>query len=378
MELSWADVCGRRMVRQGLAGSFPVAAPAEAASAMCGAHAQVMSAAEVSLALRCPSATRTDVQDALWSHRSLVKTFGPRGTVHLLPADELALWCGALMSVPPAGRHAPNVRLSAEQTDELVAAMGKILADAELTVDELDEALADQVGAWAVERVVPAFQEKWPRWRQMVETAAHRGALCFGANKGRKTTYTSPTRWIPGFSPTPSDEAVPWLLDRYLHAYGPATPQHFARWLATTTGWAKPRFETAELTEVTVEGECAFAALGDVDPGPAPRGVRLLPYFDAFTIASQPRERLFPGQAAQRALANGQAGNFPVLLIDGIVAGVWHQKKTSTRITVTVEPLTTLTAPQLAQLDEQVERVAAIQHARPTLTIGPVSTRAHA
>ncbi|MEK8144714.1 crosslink repair DNA glycosylase YcaQ family protein [Streptomyces sp. M10(2022)] len=49
--------------------------------------------------------------------------------------------------------------------------------------------------------------------------------------------------------------------------------------------------------------------------------VRLLPYFDAFTIASQPRERLFPGAAFERALAGGQAGNFPVLLVDGVVAG---------------------------------------------------------
>ena len=51
---------------------------------MAGGHAQVMSAAEVSLALRVADATRADVAAALWEERSLVKTFGPRGTVHVL------------------------------------------------------------------------------------------------------------------------------------------------------------------------------------------------------------------------------------------------------------------------------------------------------
>ena len=55
------------------------------------------------------------------------------------------------------------------------------------------------------------------------------------------------------------------------------------------------------------------------EDGPAPSpivgSVHLLPYFDAYTVAGQPRELLFPGRAAERALARGQAGNFPVLLV---------------------------------------------------------------
>ncbi len=69
---------------------------------MCGAHAQVQLAGEVSVALRLPGATRTDVQAALWTDRTVVKTYGPRGTVHFLPADDLPLWTGALSAVPRA------------------------------------------------------------------------------------------------------------------------------------------------------------------------------------------------------------------------------------------------------------------------------------
>ena len=68
--------------------------------AMCGAHAQVLSAAELSIGLRLDGADRDDVQRALWQHRTLVKTRGPRGTVHLLPTDDLPMWTGALAAVP--------------------------------------------------------------------------------------------------------------------------------------------------------------------------------------------------------------------------------------------------------------------------------------
>jgi len=52
--------------------------PAEIAGLMCGAHAQVLSAAELSIGRRIAGATRADVQRALWEDRTLVKTFGPR------------------------------------------------------------------------------------------------------------------------------------------------------------------------------------------------------------------------------------------------------------------------------------------------------------
>lgn len=351
---------------------------------MCGAHAQVPSAAEVSIALRLHGVTRADVQEALWGDHSLIRTFGPRGTVHLLPAAELALWCGALGAVPAPVQPDPGARLSPERTEELVLAIGAVLAGAELTVDELSGALADRVGAWAVDPVLPAFGTVWPRWRQTVAVAAHRGVLCFGPNRGRKTTYTNPRRWLPGFAPAPPAEALAWLLDRYLYAYGPATPAHLARWLAATPGWARRLFEAGDLTEVTVEGSRAWTTTGDVGgsgsrPGDPARDVLLLPHFDAFAVGSQPRELLFPGAARQRALSrSGQAGNFPVLLVDGVVAGVWQQKRTGRAVAITVEPLRPLTARRQRQLAEQADRMGEILRARPTLTIGTLDVGAHA
>ena len=97
--VTWPEVNARRLERHGLGDASPYRSPADVVAAMCGAHAQVLSAAELSVGIRLPAATRTDVRDALWTEHSLVKTFGPRGTVHLLATRDLPMWTGALSAV---------------------------------------------------------------------------------------------------------------------------------------------------------------------------------------------------------------------------------------------------------------------------------------
>ena len=171
------------------------------------------------------------------------------------------------------------------------------------------------------------------------------------------------------------------LLSRYLYAYGPSTPKHFARWLGIPLRSAIELFDemAAELGRVELDGEPALVLAGDTEtPKQRQRGVRLLPYFDAFVVAGQPREWLYPGDAAKRALSRGGAGNYPVVLVDGVVGGVWHQRRSGRTLAITVEPLQELTATRRRQLEKEVELVAAVLDATPTLTVGPVTAGAHA
>jgi hypothetical protein len=95
--------------------------------------------------------------------------------------------------------------------------------------------------------------------------------------------------------------------------------------------------------------------------------------------AESGRARLYPGPAAARALTpTGQAGNYPVLLIDGVVGGVWHQRRAGQNLVITVEPLGELTARQRRQLDAEVDLVGHVMQAKATLTIGAVTVGAHA
>ncbi|MEV4473666.1 winged helix DNA-binding domain-containing protein [Nonomuraea salmonea] len=371
IELTWPQVSARRLARAGLTAPMR-AEPAEAVAAMCGAHAQVMSAAEASIGLRLDGVTRTGVRAAVGE--GLVKTHGPRGTVHLLPARDLPLWVAAMSSIPYADRAPASIRMTPEQIEQVIAAIRDAVAGAELTIDELSEAVVAATGPWAGELVMPAFQGWWPRWRQVMGPAAHRGAFVFGAGRGRKVTYTAAP-----LATGPAADGAAWLVRAYLRAYGPATPAQFAQWAGGPVTWAAEAFRRVEPAEVRLEGQRAWLLAGDTElPDEPPRGVRLLPYFDAYVVAGRPRELLYAGAAAERALAGGQAGNFPVLLVDGQVSGVWHQRRKGRTMDVTVEPLRDLTPAQARELDEQVQRLGVVMEAAPRLTIGTVTVGAHA
>jgi uncharacterized protein YukE len=384
-QVSWSAANVRRLQRHALLTPAPSGThPAEIAAVVCGAHAQVLSAAELSIAQRIQEATRTTVRRALWDNHRLIKTYGPRGTVHLLAADDLPMWMAALSAIPAHSPFPDGIRLTPDEGSEIVDAIGYALEDAELTIDELDQAVIDLVGAWAGDRVMPAFQDLWPRWRQAVGMAAHRGVLCFGPNKGRRVTYTNPRQWLPGFKLDSEEAAIAAAIMRYLYAYGPATAQHFAQWIGASPTWGAEQFERhrRKLTKINFDGSPAWVAHGDTEM-PQEEDVKgsvlLLPYFDAFAVGSHPRSRLFPGKAARRALApSGQAGNYPVLLIDGVVGGVWHQRRSGRQIEVTAEPLTGLTAKQRRALQSQVERIGEILEGKPRLTVGTVTAHAHA
>ena len=109
--LTAREVRARRLARHGLTAPLPDQTPSGAVAAMHGAQAQIASAAELSVALRVPGATRATVRAAL-ADGSVTRTFGPRGTIHLLPTCDLATWLGALGAVPSRSPFADDVRLS--------------------------------------------------------------------------------------------------------------------------------------------------------------------------------------------------------------------------------------------------------------------------
>jgi hypothetical protein len=66
------------------------------------------------------------------------------------------------------------------------------------------------------------------------------------------------------------------------------------------------------------------------------------------------------------------------VLVDGVVGGVWHQRRTGSKIALTVELLRTLTPSQRRALDDQVGLVGAVTQASPTLSLSPVTVGPHA
>ncbi|WP_436492081.1 winged helix DNA-binding domain-containing protein [Actinokineospora sp. HUAS TT18] len=355
----------RRLARHHL--TTPTDSLVTAASDVCGIHAQVMSAAEVSLGLRVAGATRVGVRAAL-AAGDLVKTYGMRGTVHLFPAAEEALWMAALDGAVLRPNLPGPARMTDAEIDTVITAIGDALTGRALTIDELSAEVVERAGPWAGELTLPGFNGFWPKWRSVIQLAAYRGVLRFGPDRGRKVTYTRPEqRERP-------DHALIEVCLRYLRAYGPVTPQNFARWVGMAPAEAVRLFAAlGDRVRPTGDG----VELDEPADEPPPCGVRLLPYFDCYTVGSHPRDRVFPGVAAERALSRGQAGTVPVLLVDGVVAGIWHQKRSGTRTAVTVEAFGRLTKKQSAEVEAQAARIGEITEATPTLTFGGVTAGKH-
>ena len=93
---------------------------------ICGVQAQVMSAAYLQLWTRNHAVNRASVEDALWKSRTLVKSSFMRQTLHLIPADEFALYTCALRTrqLAAARRIMAHFHVGIEEGDEVA---GKIL-----------------------------------------------------------------------------------------------------------------------------------------------------------------------------------------------------------------------------------------------------------
>ena len=102
----------------------------------------MLSAADLSIARRIAGAARANIKHGLWEDRTLVKAFGVRGTCTCCQPPTCPCGPGRCRTLPSSTwAHPEPVRFTLEQASEIIAAMGDVLADTELT-----EAIMDRTG----------------------------------------------------------------------------------------------------------------------------------------------------------------------------------------------------------------------------------------
>ncbi len=382
--LTWDAVFARRLARQHLGEPAPCARLAAVVSAVGGVQAQVGAAAGLAIGARVADVTQRDVRAELWERRGLVKTYSLRGTLHLHPADEMPLWTAARRALPDwrEGRWQAAYGLEPARADAVLAAMADALDSRCLTRAELADAVAQRAGSWAHERMASV-------WADLIGMGFEAGLLCFGPSRGSSVTFARLDQWIGRGEEVEPDAALAAICRRYLAAYGPATHGDFSEWFgrrrlpteAARALFARLGGENGEIEEVVVEGKRAWLPTGDAEtsetPGLPVGGVpRLLPQYDCYILGSRfGRERIVPEVARARLFAykNGRyegAAARPLLLIDGVVAGMWERRARGKRIEIRVEPFGTLTAGQRDLLDAEATRVGEFLEAKTVLTLG--------
>jgi DNA glycosylase AlkZ-like len=376
VSVTWEDVRARRLARSALTQRAPADRLVDVVREVCGVHAQVQASAELQLASRLNGIGQSDVQEALWERRLLVKAWTPRGTLHLHPAAELGLWHAARRAVAgptddlaawqdPAGAPHPEVRRA--EVKAIRAAVWDALDEKCLLRDELAEEVVSRVGTAHEERLRSGF-------------AFFLGELCQGPPRGAKVTFVRPDQWIDGWQDIDDDRVLADICRRYLLTYGPARPSDFREWFAAPpfkTSEARTLFDSLgdELEEIDVEGHRAYVLAGDTAFPPLEPTLRLLPEYDVYVMGFRERDQLIPAVVKDQIAAHGRGryegpAGVRLLMIDGIAAGLWERKRRGKRIELRVIPARKLTRAQSEELDHEAERVAGFLGLELLLTVG--------
>ncbi len=351
------------MERHGLTQRAPADAWLAVVGRVCGLHAQVQSSAELTLWARVDDLDPARVAQALWEQRTLVRTWAMRGTLHLLPAAELATWVGAQGALRPRYETAAWRKAFGMSSEEAVAVLDAIraaLADGPLTRDELGDAVALALGD---ERLGDATRGSFGT---MPKLAAFRGDVCFAPPAGRKVRFTRPDRWLAaGWEPAHPAAAMADVVRRHLAVCGPATRESFARWFGMSSAAQAGTLITGlgdEVAAVNVEGQDGWMLAGDVEEAARtqPGGhVALLPAFDQYVVAA-PREGTPALAAEQRPrVYRPQGWLSPVLLVDGRIEGVWKHERRAGTLTVSIEPFDDPGAEVRAAAETEAQRLLA-------------------
>ncbi|MFO7167172.1 MAG: winged helix DNA-binding domain-containing protein [Chloroflexota bacterium] len=358
-ELTWEQVHRWRLAQHRLSGQAAGESALEIVRAICGLQAQLMSAAELALRVRSPDASPSDLEAGLWRDRTLVKTWVMRGTLHIVAADDLPLYVAARAATPV--RRPPSYftyhGVTPEEYEQILAAVPAVLSDTPQTREQLADAVAERAANPRLRTVLLSG------WGALLKPSAWSGALCFGPGQGQNVTFVHPRRWLHGWREFEPQEALREVARRFLAAYGPATPEDFARWWGTDPGPAKRLFRSleGELAQVDVEGWRAWALAATLeamaDP-PAGGGARLLPAFDPYTIALLRHPAVLPEERRSQ-VSRPQGWIAPAILLGGRIVGVWEHEAKGRRVNVRLEPFEPPPPEASAQLEREAQRLSA-------------------
>ena len=322
---------------------------------MGAAQAQVMSAAELQIAVRA-DCNVTDVRNALWSDRTLVKTWLMRGTLHLARADDLPLYTAAMSSrwVRVRPSWLKYMQLTEKEFWQLAKEIGGALDGRPVTREELIAA----VGKGKSPHVRQLLKSGWGG---MLKPAARNGLLCFGPSRGQSVTFVSPRKWFSSWRDLDPDEAIVEVARRYLRSYGPATRIDFARWWGAWPGVANAAWSrlAEEIVPVAVDGarlDLLEDDLMSISKAQFETRVQLLPLFDPYLMGHAKRDHLFDKVHAQK-VSRTAGWISAVVLVDGRVAGTWTHS-TNKSLSIRVAPFSRLSADVLAQVRQRASELA--------------------
>jgi hypothetical protein len=304
--------------------------------------------------------------------RTLAEVSSIRGTPHLVPVDDLAVFTTGALPAGDDSLEGVLVRLA----DAFASGMRPAEA-LQLAVDAARAALDGQtlqrgeLSAAMTERLPAALAPycEGCRVAHIEETlfrlAGVAGAYCRVPGPSRGGRFARTDQWLGGEPPrVDAAMARDELVRRYFAAQGPSTAAELADWLAIGRDDAKASVERlgGELAPVSYDGRPALAGAADLPLLRKPRnarGARLLPPYDPL-LNTVDRSGITSEPALQKLLwqAINSSG---AVLVDGVVVGAWRSRKAGRRLEVTVTPGAQWQADRTDEVRDEARAVAQLR-----------------
>jgi hypothetical protein len=318
--------------------------PVEVATALVALHATDPATVYLSTAARTGLAPVTDLEQALYEDRSLVRMLGMRRTMFVVSVD-----------LAPVVHAACTRAIAALERRKLVGYLeqagvpasgadpGGWLKDAEDATVRTLEALGEATGSELAKRV-PALRERivmaqGKKYEAEVNLTtrvlfllAADGRIIRGRPRGTwissQHRWSPAAAWLPGGMPELATEAARVeLARRWLSAYGPGTIADLRWWTGWTAAWAEQALAEIGPVEVDLDGGGTGLVLpDDLEPEPEPEPwVALLPALDPTVMGWSGRD-WFLGEHGP-ALFDQSGNPGPTVWCDGRIVGGWAQRK---------------------------------------------------
>ena len=325
-------------LRHGLAAPEP--SVDDAAAALVGLHSSDPATVFLSAWARVDGFAPSDLEDALYERRSLVRMIGMRRTLFVVPRDLAAVMDEACATAVAPGELSRLVRMLEEQG---IARPGLGRAWVDRVADATFAALQARGVSSAREltKDVPELGAKLTfgegkRWGGTMGVSTR--ILFLLATQGRivrvkpigtwmsgQYRWATTDHWLGGPLPRIGHaEACAELLRRYLRAFGPATTSDIRWWAGWTAAATAKTLGAIEAVDVELDEGTGHVLPDDLDP-PAEVGpwAALLPGLDPTVMGWKERAWYLGRHGSELFDRNGNAG--PTVWANGRVVGGWTQ-----------------------------------------------------
>ena len=334
----------------------PGAAATDVASLTSGLvalHATDAAAVYLAARARCDGLVPSDVEQALYDDRTLVRLLGMRRTMFVVPADVVPVVHAACTrsiatrerrrlvgQIEGAGIAADGDAWLAAVEDATVTALA---ARGEATARELGTDV-DELRVQIPTAVGKAYESKLGMSTAVLAALAAAGRVVRGRPLG--TWVSTQYRWAPvdawlapihrGIDDLDTAAAQAELARRWLAAFGPATVADLRWWTGWTARDARRALDTIGAVEVGLDGATGVALAEDLEPEPDREPwVALLPALDPTLMGWKERDWYLGGHAPALFDRSGNPG--PTIWVDGRVVGGWAQRKDGEVVTRLLE-----------------------------------------